>query len=363
MILCALGVFAAPGVRAQGQEPPPVEVDGGVDGSPETGSQVEGPDQPEVLTGVDVPQGSDATAGDDDEFGRVLVLATQTDAAGASDAATFDVLLATALQEIGFQVVETRTVLDKLHDGVPGLGRARELYLDLKLEEALQLATEVRDTHRARHGHLVAGEGIAAAELFMVQVLLDLGRVNEALEIAVDILVRHPQLRLDPVEYSPAMQALWLAAVERSAARQPEDPGDEELSRLGATVGVDWVAAAVRKVNPDGEVWLVIRLVPSGGAEEPSRHPVELGPRGWWARNVRLALQERFPPPEPDLPPPPPVAPPGNGEQDKVKKTLWYKSWWFWTVVGVVVVGGTAGGISGYYSSQDSTPRVEADLW
>ena len=96
-----------------------------------------------------------------DSKGRVLVIPTRTDAEGAQDSATFDVLLAAALQEIGFDVVELGQVTDGLRREVPSLERARELYLDLKLEEALEQATGVRDAHTSNHGDLVDWEEIA----------------------------------------------------------------------------------------------------------------------------------------------------------------------------------------------------------
>ena len=294
-----------------------------------------------------------------DSRGKVLVLPTRTDADGSDDAATFDVLMAAALQEIGFEVVEPEAIDDEIKRGIPTLDEATDLYLDLKLEEALAAARAVRDEEVARHGDLLDWEEITEAELFMVKVLLDLGRVNEALDTAVEILVRHPALRLDPVTYSPAMQALWLAAIERGMARQPTEPEDQELSGLGEAVGVNWVTAAVRKKNLDDTTWLIIKLVPAGKAERASRHPVALGPRGWWARDVRLALEERFPPPPDPVPEIPPVEPPPGGGEDEVAP--WYKTWWFWTIVGAVVVGGTAGGLSGYYANKDENPQVTMD--
>jgi len=316
---------------------------------------------------IAAPEGPEVpvAAGEEERgLGRVLVLPTRATSDGGADAATFDVLLASALQEIGFQVVDLKQdpAVVRLDEEAPALERARELYLAMSLEEALAVATGARDDYLERHGALIAGEGLREAELFIVQLLLDLGRVTEALDMAVEVLVRHPQLRLDPVRYSPAMQALWLAAIERGADREPLEPGREALAELGREIGVGWVAAAVRKRTPDGSLWLAIVLVPVDDAESSSRHSIELGPRASWARDIRSALEERFPPPPP--PPMPPDPDPGGEEPDPiVEKHPWYKSWWFWTLVGVVVVGGTAGGLGGYYSSKNETPEVTGDLW
>ena len=233
--------------------------------------------------------------------------------------------------------------------------------MSMDLERALALAREVRQAHLDHRGDLLGGERLTEAELFMVQLLLDLRRVPEALDLGVKILMRRPGLRLDPVEHSPAMQALWFAAIERRSGRQPVEPSKERLTELGQSTHADWVAAAVIKRARDDVVSLVITLVSTKRGVEPSRHSIRLGKRSWWATEIRGALEERFPLSKPQETITQKL-PDGPEEGDEIdEKTPWYKTWWFWTAVGVAVVGGTVGGIAGYNASKSDNHTTTMD--
>jgi hypothetical protein len=297
----------------------------------------------------------------------VLVLPTRIPVEAGVDGATLDVLLATELEELGFEVHDAEVVCEQLDADAPGLDTARDAYLDMNLEGALEHATAVRDAHLAHRGDLLADPNLAEAELFMTKVLLDLGRQTEAAALAAEILLRQPDLRLDPAEHSQSMLALWSATVLGQAGRDPRPPTEEELAAFGREVGVDWVVAGVWRADEQQAASMLVLVVPTGGDEAPSRHELALGPRSRWAGAVRVALLERFPPPPPPAPPPPPPGmPPGpddpNGEVDG--ETEWYKTWWFWTVVGAVVVGGTAGAVGGYFATREEpTPNVGGNFW
>lgn len=304
-----------------------------------------------------------------EEREQVLVLPSRTPVDAGVDGATLDVLLASVLQELGFEVRDAQVVCEQLDASAPTLGEARDAYLDMDLEGALASATAVRDAHLEHRGDLLADPGLTEAELFMVQVLIDMGRQTAAAELAAQILIRRPDLRLDPGDHSPTMLALWSATVLGQAGRDPTAPSDEELAAIGRQVGVEWVVVGVWRSAPESGATMLVLVVPTGGEEPPSRHEVALGPRSGWAGAVRVALVERFPPPAPPSRAAPPGLPPGpdgsGGQVDEDGK--WYKTWWFWTIVGAVVVGGTAGAVGGYYASrEEQSPTVNGnsrDFW
>jgi hypothetical protein len=302
-----------------------------------------------------------------EELEQVLVLPSLTPVDAGVDGATLDVLLASVLQDLGFEVRDARVVNEQLDADAPTLAKARDSYLDMNLEGALTHATAVRDAHLAHGGDLLADPQLTEAELFMAQVLIDMGRQNEAAALAARILLRRPDLRLDPADHSPTMLALWSATVLGQAGRDPKAPAEDELAAFGRDVGVDWIVVGVWRSGTESAASMLVLVVPTGGGEQPSRHEVVLGPRSRWAGSVRTALLERFPPPAPPTPPgPPPGLPPdpngSNGQVDEDGK--WYKTWWFWTIVGAVVVGGTAGAVGGYYANrEEQSPQVTGDFW
>jgi hypothetical protein len=273
-----------------------------------------------------------------------LVLPTRVPQALSAERATFDLLIATALQDLGFAVVDAGQTVTRLDTSASDLAKAHELYLELRFDEALEAARAVRAAHLAHGGDLLGDPSLTEAELMMVRLLLDLGDQVQAQEIAVGILEREPGLRLDPVDYPPAMQALWAAAIDKRAAMQPQEHAVEALAAIGKTADATYVVGAVAKRTPDGVDWLVLQVVPTGEGEKPSRHPMALGERGAWAKGVKLKLEERFPPPPSEIATPVvPVIP--TGPTDGGKK-VWYKSWWFWSSVGLVVVAGAVVGIA-----------------
>lgn len=283
---------------------------------------------------------------------RALVLPTRVPAAGAEERATFDLLLATALEELGLTVIDAAEVVRRIDDPGPDLSQARELYLGLKLDAALEAASGARGVHLAHRGDLLGDPGLTEAELMMVRILLDLGRPAEAGELAAGVLAREPDLRLDPVDNPPAMQALWIAALDGLAGAAPGEHDAGALATAAREAGADYAVAGVRKRTARGEDWLVVQIAPASPAGEPSRQPVRLGPRGSWARDVQGALEMRFGPARPETaaaPAPLPAVPPGDGKEKKV----WYRTWWFWTTVGIVVVGGVAIGVGAWASAED----------
>jgi hypothetical protein len=278
------------------------------------------------------------------EAKTALVLPTRVPVDLAASRPTFDLLVANALQELGFKVVDAAQAAKELDGSAPDLAQARELYLGLRFEEALKAARAVRDAHLAHRGDLLGDPALTEAELLMVRVELDLGRAQEARELAVTVLEREPGLRLDPVDYPPAMQALWVAALDKTTARQPQEQGVEELAATARAAGAAYAVAAVAKRTPDGVDWLVLQIVPADASDKPSRHPMTLGARGTWARDVRQVLIDRFGPPPSEVAAAPvvPVAPVPADDGKKV----WYKSWWFWSGVGLIVIGGAVTGIA-----------------
>ena len=228
-------------------------------------------------------------------------------------------------------------------------------------EQKLDQAREVQRAHRDHHGELLGCAQLIEAELFSAQVLLDLGRSEEALQLAQQILMRQPGLRLDPAAYSPAMQGMWSEAVRRRQGVAPDEPDTEELADLARAAGVRQVVTATWVGSgPEGEL-LDIQVVPADVHEPPSRHRVSLGAPSFWAAAVRSALWERFPPPVP----PTTAIPPEEADAGVVdEEPAIYERWWFWTVVGVVVVGGAAGAVGGYYASQEEErTSVTLDPW
>ncbi len=350
--LLLLATFMLIPLHSAGQDARSLSHDAGVtDGSPDETNSETGESGPPDMP----PKDAGGTVG------SILILPTRTGTEGVGDAATFDVLLASAFREVGFTVMDTGKIVEGLHVKTPDLDEAREAYLNMDIEQALALAREVRQVHLDHRGDLLGGDGLTEAELFMVQLLLDLRRVPEALDLGVEILMRHPGLRLDPVEYSPAMQALWLAAIERRAGRQPVEPSRERLAELGRSTHADWVTAAIIKRAQDDSVRLVITLVSTKPGVKPSRHSIRLGKRSWWATEIRLGLEERFPVAKPQEAITEKL-PGGPEEGDEIdEKTPWYKTWWFWTAVGVAVVGGTVGGIAGYNASKSDDHTTTMD--
>jgi hypothetical protein len=270
----------------------------------------------------------------------VLVLPTRVPVDLADARATFDLLIANALQELGF-TVDAAAARRKPDGPAPELAEARELYLELRFGEALAAAQAVRDARLARRGDLLGDPVLVEAELTMVRSLVDLGDLEEARRIAVELLGREPGLRLDPVDYPPAVQALWVAALARRAAMQPDEPSAEAIAAAGRDAGAAYAISAVAKRTADGVDWLVIQIVPTAGGEKPSRLPMALGAQATWARGVQRELERRFGPPAAAMPPGAPGVPTPADE-----KKVWYKSWWFWSAVGLVVVGGAVTGIA-----------------
>ncbi len=293
--------------------------------------------------------------------GSALVIPARLPVGAELDAAALDVLLAAALQDAGFEVLDLESSWLPEERYAARLEEARQAYLEMDLQGALDAARRLREEFLESRGDLLGDPALAEIDIFIAQVLLDLGRRDEAVAAAERVLAAFPQRRLDPARHSPAMQALWSSVVERLEGRVPALSGREELARLGTSVGADWIAVAVWTTSGSGEKRLVVQLVPAEEPRRVSRHVVELGPRPAWALAIRGAVGQRFPPlAEPAPAEPPPLGEDGRGGGDE--KRAWYRSWWFWTTVGVVVAGGTAGALAGYYASRDpGRPKVTMD--
>jgi hypothetical protein len=232
----------------------------------------------------------------------------------------------------------------------------------MDLERALAKATTARERQLEAHGDLLGCGTLIDAELFIVQVLIGMGRSEEASSLAQQILVREPSTELDPVKYPPAMQRLWAEVARRSTDRILSEPDAGRLVDLGRSVGADWVVLGTCiKTSDGGEKLEVLLTRVSTGAVE-ARHAVTLGAQGQWASEARSVLAEQFPPPPPppaEERPSPALVSSGAAEEDG---KVWYRSWWFWTAVGAVVIGGTAGAVGGYYANQgDGATTVEMD--
>jgi hypothetical protein len=299
--------------------------------------------------------------------GTVLVLPARTPPRSPVDGGAIDLLLATALQDLGFEVVDRAHVLEGFHQETPGMDQARAAYLDMRLEDALRLARAERERHMEHRGDLLRDPALEEAELLMVQLLVALEREDEAAEVADGMLEGNPGLRLDPAEYAPQVQALWASVLERRSGQPVPVPSREELRKLARLWGVDWLALAVTEGGADRKVSMALYLVPAAAEGEPSEHRTPLGTTATWGNAIRLLLLERFPPPAA----PEPAAgegggagpPPGAGDGAEVEPPPWYRRWWFWTAVGVVVGGATAGAVGGYYANKDpGDPRVTADF-
>ena len=211
----------------------------------------------------------------------------------------------------------------------------------------------------------MASRALDAAELFMLQILVDLDARDDAARLADDLLSRHPGLQLDPAEFSPAVQRLWNDARERRSRFEAAPPERSALIDLGRRLGADWVFAATWVARDEIAVTCV-RLTGAGGDTVVR---VELGPRAGWAGAIGAALGSRFPRPRVSY-----TAPrqqPGGGsdgrsagEEDRDK---WYRRWWFWTAVGVALVGGAAGGIGAAVTSagegRDPAVTMGSDVW
>ncbi|MDD5307050.1 MAG: hypothetical protein PHU25_06985 [Deltaproteobacteria bacterium] len=282
---------------------------------------------------------------------KVMVLPSQAPVGSGVDTSTIDVLMASAFQELGFEVVDEREVATRLAGASKAVEEARESYLNTDFEAALATLSAQREIDLANGGGLLALPRLRDTEILMAQVLVDLGRDTEAAALADGILARHPGLRLDPAEFSPAMQAVWAAAVQRCSGILPPDPAPAVLADLGRRAGVDWVALAAWSPSLDEGGRLSVTITPVTPSKQPSRHAAPLGPPPKWAQGVKALLAQRFPHPSPvasgDAKAGPAAA---KAEED----TPWYETWWFWTVVGVAVAGGVAGGVGGYYGTRDN---------
>jgi hypothetical protein len=295
--------------------------------------------------------------------GKVLVLPSRAPVGTEIDMSTIDVLVAAAFQELGFEVVEGRDVATRLTGESKAVESARESYMDTDFEAALATLAAQRETDLAGHADLLAAPRLRDVELLMAQVLVDLGRNAEAATLADGILVRHPGLRLDPAEFSPAMQTVWAAALQRRSGALPPEPDPAALADLGRRAEVDWVALAAWSPSLEEGGRLTVAITPVDAAKSPSRHTAPLGPAPKWALGIKALLAQRFPPP--------PAAAVAHGDAQTApvpakaeEDTPWYETWWFWTVVGVAVAGGVAGGVGGYYGTRDDEPsRVNMDAW
>lgn len=299
--------------------------------------------------------------------GSVIVLPTRTPIRSPVDGGAVDLLLAMAFQDLGFEVMDRDTVLDAFHADARGLDEARGAYLDMRLEDALRLARIERESHLAHRGDLLRDQDLQEAELFMVQVLMDLGRGDEAAAVAAGLLEANPSLRLDPAEYAPQVQALWASVVESRAGVAARLSPADELRELAALVGADWLALAAWSSDDSSEPGLRLRLVPVRPDEEVTEHFGTLGTPATWGNTLRGMLLERFFPPEPETD----VAfGPGSRHEPGIPAdgveadpSPWYRRWWFWAAVGVVVAGAAAGAVGGYYANKDSgDPEVTADF-
>ncbi len=284
----------------------------------------------------------------------VLVLPARTNPGSEVGSSVIDVLLTSGLEDLGVDVVGKRKKRQNCRRGAPKMDEARSSYLDMELETALDQADEVRKNQLNAHGDLLGCSDLTEAELFMVQVLLDLGRKKEATMLAEQILARQPLRRLDPGKYTPAMLALWDDVVRRKVNADPAVPDSKRLFEVGREAGVEWVVMGTCAGSGKGEDRLSVLVVPVDKEGPTARHVVTLGTEGQWATSVRAALATQFPPPLDETSnadgPAMPIADTST-KQDTKKK--WYKSWWFWTAVGAVVVGGTAGAVGGYYANQN----------
>ncbi len=287
---------------------------------------------------------------------RALVLPARTSVEAEVDGAAIDVLLTSGLEDLGVKVVDQRKKRRSCDSATPKMDKARASYLDLNLEEALDQAGQVRRKQLEAHGDLLGCRDLTEAELFMVQVLLDLGRKKEAMLLAEQILARQPLRRLDPAKYTPAMLALWAEVIRRKAGDEMLEPDSRRLSALGREAGVEWVVVGTCAGSGSEGEHLSVLVVPVDQNEGAKRHLVTLGSQGQWATSVREALAIEFPPTTTEMSQDTTIPIPAALDDSKSadSKKVWYRSWWFWTAVGAVVVGGTAGAIGGYYANQDS---------
>ncbi|MFO8072862.1 MAG: tetratricopeptide repeat protein [Polyangia bacterium] len=317
-------------------------------------------DEDEVVSRSE-PEGPAPPPPESDARGSAVVIPAKVSVGAEVDGAALDVLLAAALQDAGFEVLDLESSWLSEERYASRLEEARQAYLEMDLRSALDAARRLREDFLESHGDLLGDPALAEIELFIAQVLLDFGRRDEAVAAAERVLAVFPQRRLDPARHSPAMQALWSSTVERLEGRDPAPPDCEELARLGVSVGADWVAVGVWTISGGGGERLVVHLVPAGEPQHASRHVVEPGARPAWTLAIRGAVMQRFPLPAE----PPPAEPPPSGEDGRAggeEKRAWYRSWWFWTTVGVVVAGGTAGALAGYYANKDpGRPRITMD--
>lgn len=284
---------------------------------------------------------------------RALVLPARTAVGSEIDSAAIDVLINSSLEDLGIDAIDGRRPQERCAAHAADLAEAKQRYLDLDLAGALTLAERTRDEEIAAFGDLLGCTELVETELLVVKILADLGRRDEARFAAEKILARKPGFSLDPAKYTPLVQAIWAAALERRSGVSPEVPDTSRLFALGRAVRVDWIAVGIGSSRPKGSEGESLRivLVPTMEGASPVERSVALGASDKWASAVRRTLTEVFPEsPAEAFSASGLAAVDPEGVDDKPP---WYKSWWFWTVVGVVVVGGTAGAVGGYYANQE----------
>jgi len=288
---------------------------------------------------------------------KVLVLPSLCSAQNSEDKATLDVLLATAFKNLDFDIVESKSVFNSFEHMGPSLALVKELYLDMQLDKALKFAEQIRQNHLNHYGNLLGETSLTEIELFLVQLYLDLEKEKKAMELAIEILDRNPELKLSPVDYSPTMQALWVKASDKHSRMQPHEFPKENMKKLGVLAKVDWVVSGIRKKAIDGIDWFIVVAISTNPKIKSSRHSIKLGLRTGWASDVYTELKKQYAP----LKEKPayvqvPLLPTNQSQSDEKKeKKRWYKKWWVWTIVGVVVIGGTVGGIVAYKNRDRET--------
>lgn len=295
---------------------------------------------------------------------KALVLPALTSRNSELESSVIEVLLTGGLEHSGLLVLDRRGRTAKCPQRNPLLDQARSKYLDLEMPAALELAETVRKEQLAAYGDLLGCAELKEAELFTVQIYLDVGERDKAFALALEILGRDANIRLDPAKFTPAVLAFWSEAVERVAEEPEKKISVERVSELAVRAGVDWVVVGMCwNCAVDGKP-LQILAVPANMPERAYRGSVVLGTESQWAVRVRENLAVPFPPPIQEEPLVRPMKPVSEKEAGELRdEKAWYRTWWFWTIVGAVVVGGTAGAIGGYYSgtSRGST-AIESQL-
>jgi hypothetical protein len=302
---------------------------------------------------------------------RALVLPTRARVGGTIEGPAVDVLLTTGLQNLGVTVVNRREKSSQCDARFVDLEKAKRQYLDMDLAGAFEMASMVREEQLARHADLLGCRELTEVELFMVQVLLDMKRADEARKLSVQILNRNPKLRLDPARFTPVAQAFWAEMIRSQKGLKPAEPDYERLSEIGRSTGVEWVVMGNCAGSTEDGEQVVVLIVPTEKDKQVTRHLMVFDAPSEWSATVREVLEEQFPKPVPDkvtlvsnMSPMPAQQSMATEMGDVKSGNPWYKTWWFWTAVGVVVVGGTAGAVGGYYGSQDdNATEVGMDPW